>query len=233
MDYVAKEHVATTVTGRSKNRGASKRQSYSVAFKAQVLNDYDAWEAAQTKAGKSASIREFVKVRSLGRKFEKFLSTGGWRDPETQKRIMEDAARAEYQHVVKMHDRSKSKSHYAEMEVALTKRIEECLQRGEVITQQAVQDMAREELRRLTNNDEEKVKAFKASAGWVTKFLQRLKRQAAEEQFQRKKRARLKRDSPVAPDEESVEEASGGPNAPSEDGGSDYHDTMDNSDDDD
>jgi hypothetical protein len=61
------------VDGRRKNKGASKRASYSVAFKAKMVRDYDDWEAAQKDANKSASVREYVTLKKLGQKFEKFL----------------------------------------------------------------------------------------------------------------------------------------------------------------
>jgi hypothetical protein len=73
---------------------------------------------------------------------------------------MDDASRAEYQHMARMPDRTKNKSYYAEMEVALLKRIKECRAKNETVTTQSIRDMARQELRRLSNNDEEKVNAF-------------------------------------------------------------------------
>jgi Tc5 transposase DNA-binding domain len=238
---------ATVVgSGRNNCRGAPKRQSYSVAFKAKVLHDYNAWEEAQRKAGKPTTIRDYVTLQKMDKKFEKYLSTGGWRAPATQQRIMEDALRDEYKDMAKMHDRTKNKSCYAAMEVALVQRIEECRHRHQVITNATVKEMAREELRRLTNNDEEKVNGFKASAGWLAHFLQRQKRKASDEQWQQRKKKKKKQqpasclkggDSSSGPEEEESEEEealAAGPNAPSEEEESvaiDCQKAMENSDD--
>ncbi|CAB9496533.1 expressed unknown protein [Seminavis robusta] len=176
-----KKEITPKSDGRKGNKGAAKRESYSVAFKAKMVKDYEAWEAERNKddTGKNkASVREFVQTKNLGQKFEKFLSSCGWRDPKTRLRILDDAARTEYQHMARMPDRTKNKSYYAEMEEALEKRLEERRAQNLTVSTQTIRDLAREELKRLTNNDPEKVNAFKASNGWVFNFLRRTKRKA-------------------------------------------------------
>jgi hypothetical protein len=61
------------VDGRNKNKGARERESYTIAYKANMVLNFDAYEVAQKDLGNAPTVRDFCALNNLDQKFEKFL----------------------------------------------------------------------------------------------------------------------------------------------------------------
>ena len=207
--------------GRTKNKGAAKRKSYSIEFKLKTIQDYEAWEAEQRKLVeeqgesqkgskdkvKEPTVRQYVLAKNLGVRYYKFLSpTSGWRHPDVKARIMADAGNSDYKDMSRMTDRTKNKSYYADMEEALLVRMEDCRNKHVSVNTKTIRTMAKEELKKLVGKDDpEKVKNFKASNGWVYNFMKRQERKATDEKkvFEKIKGVNKKRKGRQAKKEEA------------------------------
>jgi hypothetical protein len=193
--------------GRKANKGAPKRESYSVAFKARAIRDFEAWQAKQRKMGNAKpTVEQYVIQHNLGQRYKKFLSPqSGWRQPHVYERIMRDVNNSAYRDMARMPDRSKNKSYYAEMEVGLVKRLEECRRQKLTISTNMIRELAKEELAKVAKSEEE-IKSFKASNGWVHNFLKRQSAKAHMESEAAKKTKKRK----IKHDDETKEDAGDG-----------------------
>jgi len=188
--------------GRWANKGASKRESYSTAFKAKAVRDFEAWEEAQkelpSNKNKSPTVRQYVAEHNLGQKYLKFLSPkSGWRRPDVRQRIVSDAATSEFKESTRLTNRDVNKSYFAEMEENLVRRIEEYRERSITVSTNTIRALAKEEWLKLNIEEIEKKKSFdyeremnddddprkkgpptefKASNGWLFNFLKRQNR---------------------------------------------------------
>ena len=92
-EYVTKENRNTRkdgeLDGRMRNRGSSNRTVYSSENKWNHIEQFETWFDQKKDKGEPSSITAYIHENRLPIKFKKFLSTksSGWRDPRTKEAI--------------------------------------------------------------------------------------------------------------------------------------------------
>jgi hypothetical protein len=115
------EGAASRTGGRALNRGSASRKRLSNTQKAEYINGYENWAAAEKLAGKKFGVNAYVAFAGLDVKFIKFLgeSKTGWRGPEAREEILKKAGKRLSSRLLTTKGRSKANAFFQKAEEAL------------------------------------------------------------------------------------------------------------------